>query len=255
MKVTKKIREFNSNVTIDTELKRVEIYDKRFYQVDEETYYPSVTTVLSYFPKNKYFENWLKEVGANADIIVKKAADEGSAVHNAIEQLLLGKEIEWFDQFNSPKYPLIVWRMINKFVEFWETHNPTLIATEVFLYSDELKTAGTADLVVEIDGEVWLIDIKTSNSLHRSYDLQTAAYKACWDSIYDRKIDRRGILWLKSSKRKPRDGYIQGKGWELKECTDYEKDIRIFKNIYELYMEENSKITPSNLEYPTTLKL
>ena len=56
------------------------------------------------------------------------------------------------------------------------------------------------DLIVEMDGERWLLDVKTSNNLHRSYNLQLAAYAKAWEEMFGQKIDRTGILWLKSSK-------------------------------------------------------
>ena len=55
----------------------------------------------------------------------------------------------------------LVWQMFLRFVDFWETHKPTLIETEVHLFSDELKIAGTCDCICEIDGELWVIDFKT----------------------------------------------------------------------------------------------
>ena len=70
----------------------------------------------------------------------------------------------------------LVWQMFLRFVDFWETYNPTLIETEVHLFSDELKVAGTCDCICEIDGELWVIDFKTSNHLQTTYDLQSAAY-------------------------------------------------------------------------------
>ena len=67
--------------------------------------------------------------------------------------------------------------MFLRFVEFWEEYNPKLIEAEVHLFSDELRVAGTCDMVceIEIDGktELWIIDFKTSNNLQTTYDLQT----------------------------------------------------------------------------------
>ena len=48
--------------------------------------------------------------------------------------------------------------MFLRFVEWWEEYKPTLLETEVHLFSDELKVAGTCDLVCEIDGELWVVD-------------------------------------------------------------------------------------------------
>ena len=75
------------------EFKQITTNDSRFYE-DGKLTYPSVTFVLSYFPKGKHFEEWLKKVGYASDFIVKKAADEGTLVHNLIEQYLLGKKVD-----------------------------------------------------------------------------------------------------------------------------------------------------------------
>ena len=59
-------------------------------------YYPSITYVLSCYPKGKHFQDWLKKVGFSADWIVKKAAEEGTQVHEMIEDYLNGKELNFF---------------------------------------------------------------------------------------------------------------------------------------------------------------
>ena len=108
--------------------------------------------------------------------------------------------------------------------------NPTLIETEVHLFSDEIKVAGTCDMVCEIDGELWIIDFKTSNHLQTTYDLQTAIYGKCYEECFGKKADRYGVLWLKSSKRGPKEGAIQGKGWEMYESK--RKNICQTKGLY-----------------------
>ena len=138
----------------DSTARQITLTDSRFYQRDQERFYPSVTTVLSYFPKGRFFEGWLKEVGMNADVIMRRAGREGTQVHEAIEDYLMGKEVQWMDQWGKTKYSHKVWKMILKFVEFWETHQPKLVESEVHVFSDELKIAGTADLILEIDSQV-----------------------------------------------------------------------------------------------------
>ena len=180
-------------VAIDQNLKRVNILDTRYYARDDK-YYPSVTSILQYFPKNKFFETWLKDVGHNADIIARKAADEGTQVHDAIERYLLGEKISWMDDNGYSKYSLEIWKMILKFHDFWSTYKPTLIESEIHLFSDKYMYAGTCDLVIEMDGVKWLLDIKTSNSLYVSYDLQLSAYAQAWNELYEEKIDKIGLI-------------------------------------------------------------
>ena len=245
------------NLMFDGELEQITFLDRRVYKVGEGVYYPSVTTVLQYMPKNKFFDNWLKDVGHNADLIMRKAAQEGTAVHEAVEDLIAGKEITWMDDYGNAKYNLQVWQMILKAAEFFKKHKPTVIAAEEFTFSHKGKYAGTADLIVEMDGEIWLLDVKTSNNLHRSYNLQLAAYAKAWEEMFGQKIERTGILWLKSSKRSEskKEGVYQGKGWEIKIVDDIDANYDLFQTIYKLYELDNPTTEPIYNSYPTKVKL
>ena len=119
------------------ELKQINFLDRRVYKRSEGVYYPSVTTILQYMPKNKFFEGWLKDVGHNADYIMKKVGKEGTQVHEAAEKLVLGEEVAWMDDYGNAKYSQIVWEMILKFAEFWKTNKPELISSEDFGYPKE----------------------------------------------------------------------------------------------------------------------
>jgi hypothetical protein len=255
----------NSNIIKDPKIKRiveysndnkqVNVLDQRFYRRDGK-YYPSVSSILNYFPKNQFFHSWLKDVGHNSDIIASKAAGEGTQVHNAVEAFLNGEEITWIDEYGNAKYNLDVWRMILKFADFWNTHKPELIATEYHLFSDEHEYAGTADLVVRLFDNIWLLDLKTSNSLHTSYDLQLAAYAQAWNETHNEKVTHTGILWVKANTRGEGKGdKIQGKGWELKVISDIETNFKMFKNIQEIYKLENPNSKPMTELLPTSVKI
>ena len=239
------------------ELKQINFLDRRVYKRSEGVYYPSVTTILQYMPKNKFFESWLKDVGHSADLIMRRAGKEGTQVHEAAEALVLGQEVSWMDDYGNAKYSQLVWEMILKFYDFWNTHKPELISAEDFVYSDEYKYAGTADLVVKMDGETWLLDIKTSNNLNKSYDLQLASYAKALEESKGIKIDRTGIIWLKAHSRGPskKEGVYQGKGWKIKVVDEIDYNFDLFKTIYKLYNLENPTVEPIYNSYPTTLKL
>jgi hypothetical protein len=239
------------------DLKQINFLDRRVYKRGEGVYYPSVTTILQYMPKNKFFDNWLKDVGHNADLILRKAGKEGTQVHEAAEKLVLGEELSWMDDYGNAKYSQIVWEMILKFADFWKTHKPKLISSEQFIWSDEHKYAGTADIVCEMDGEIWLLDLKTSNALHRAYDLQLAAYAKGMEEVKGQKIDRTGIIWLKASSRGPskQKGVYQGKGWKIKVVDEIEKNFDLFQTIYKLYKLDNPTTEPIYQSYPTTIKI
>lgn len=259
--------EKNTNVIKDPKIKRIVEYsddnkqinvlDQRFYKRNDE-YYPSVSSILNYFPKNQFFHSWLKDVGHNSDIIAQKAASEGTQVHNAAEAFLNGENIDWLDEYGNAKYNLDVWKMILKFADFWNTHKPELVATEYHLFSDKYKYAGTADLIVRFKDELWLMDIKTSNSLHTSYELQLAAYAEAWNETHDEKITKTGIIWLKAATRgaDKQGKKVQGEGWQLKTFDmSIEDSMKMFVNVYEIYKLENPDAKPYTELLPTSIKL
>jgi len=246
-----------SRLEFKPQLQQINFLDRRVYKRSEGVYYPSVTTILQYMPKNKFFESWLKDVGHNADLIMRKAGKEGTQVHEACEKLVLVEEVEWMDNYGNARYSQLVWEMILKFYDFWTTYKPELISTEDFVWSDEHRYAGRADLVVKMDGETWLLDIKTSNSLHKSYDLQLASYAKALEEAKGIKIDRTGIIWLKAHTRSAskKKGVYQGKGWQIKIIDEIDRNFDLFKMIYELYKLENPTTEPVYNSYPTSLKI
>jgi hypothetical protein len=252
-------KSYNRILEISEDAKQITLPDARYYRRNGK-YYPSVTYVLSCYPKGKHFQDWLKKVGFSADWIVKKAAEEGTQVHEMIEDYLNGKELNFLND-GVPMYNPDVWQMFLKFVDFWEEYNPTLIEAEVHLFSDEIKVAGTCDLVceIEIDGknEMWIIDFKTSNNLQITYDLQGAIYAKCYEECYGKTIDKVGVLWLKSKSRgKDKKGKkIKGKGWEMHESKrTQEENIDIFNTVKKLFDLEFPKHSPTFTEFKTTAK-
>lgn len=247
---------FNNN-----ESKRIEVLDERFYQSKNNPgeYYPSVTTILEAYYKGYGFNEWLKQVGYNADEIMRKAGDQGTTVHNMIEKYLLGMKVTWTNEELKPQYSLTEWQMFCKFIEFWTNTSPELITQEFNLVSDTLKFGGTIDFVGKINGEIWLLDWKTSNYLHKSYELQLSAYATAWNELNpDYKIQRTGILWLNAQTRgEDKKGLsIQGKGWQIKEFDRHYSDaFKLFLHTQAIWLEEHPNFKPKNLEYPMEFQM
>ena len=252
-------KSYNRILEISDDSKQITLPDARYYRRNGK-YYPSITYVLSCYPKGKHFQDWLKKVGFSADWIVKKAAEEGTQVHEMIEDYLNGKELNFLSN-GIPVYNPDVWQMFLKFVDFWEKYNPTLVEAEVHLFSDKIKVAGTCDLVceIEIEGktEIWIIDFKTSNNLQITYDLQGAIYAQCYEECYGKNVDRVGVLWLKSKSRgEDKNGKkIKGKGWEMHESKrTQEENLDIFNTVKKLFDLEFPRHSPTFTEFKTTAK-
>jgi len=247
-------KSYDRILEISEDAKQITMPDSRYYRRNGQ-YYPSVTYVLGVYPKGKYFEDWLKKVGYSSEYIVKKAGEEGTQVHEMIEAFLNGEELNFLGPHGRPLYHPDVWQMFLRFVEWWEEYNPTLIETEVHLFSDELKVAGTCDMVCEIDGELWIVDFKTSNNMQTTYELQASVYGKMYEECYGKKADRFGLLWLKSSKRKGATGKMQGKGWEMVESSRSQEDnLDIFKTVKKLFDLKNPTHKPIFTEFKTQVK-
>ena len=101
--------------------------------------------------------------------------------------------------------------------------------------------------------ERWIIDFKTSNHLQTTYDLQSAVYAQCYEECFGKKIDRIGVLWLKSKSRgEDKTGKrLKGKNWEIVESSrTQDENLSIFGHVKALFDLEN----PSPKHHILTLK-
>ena len=95
-------KSYNRILEISDDHKQITLPDSRYYRRNGE-YYPSITYVLNSYPKGKHFQDWLKKVGHSADWIVKKASEEGTKVHEMIEDYFTGKELTYLNREGYPK--------------------------------------------------------------------------------------------------------------------------------------------------------
>lgn len=252
----------NNNIIVEREgnsLKRIDFLDRRCYQRSEGVYYPSVTSILTAFPPSSFLLDWMKEVGLNADILKDRAAREGTQVHEGIETLLKGEKLDWVDDYGNARYNLNVWKMLLRFQDFFSLVKPVTFNSELFIYSDTYKYAGTTDYLCKVGNEIWLLDFKTSNHLSPTYNLQLSAYAEALKEQEGIIPDRHGILWLKAAtktqKFDPSRGLCQGEGWQIVFDPDPQKSFEMFKHVYEIYKFINPKVEPHSKSYPVEISL
>lgn len=108
----------------NNDIEQITFLDERFY-LDDKTglYQPAVTTILDVYPKGYGYTQWLKDLGSNADEVMKRAGEQGSKIHDAIDLYLNGTELKWTDG-EKDNYTIDEWLMILKFVEFYKTYKP-----------------------------------------------------------------------------------------------------------------------------------
>ena len=239
----------------------------------KEIYLPGVTTILDVYPKGFGFNQWLKDVGNNAGEVVERAANIGSKIHEATEALASGKEIVAVTNDMSyvqdenvfyyelrKKEQLEEWKMLLRYKEFHDQIKPKLIANEQPLVSANLGYGGTIDRVFEWNNERWLIDVKTSNYLHKTHELQLIAYGRLWDELNPTlPINCCGILWLKAKTKTSKIDFnksiYQGEGWQLSIYDDWMESFALFQHVHEIWKAENLDYKPFNKIYPDKIKL
>lgn len=243
---------------IFSDSEKVEWLDQRFYKVKgKEIFFPSVTTILEAYPKPPALFEWLKRNGENSDELRDAAAEVGSNVHKAIEDLDNKVLVSWAGDEGKEQFSLSEWQMICKYVEFKQRTNYELLCNEISLVSEKLGYGGTIDKVCKINDKVYLVDNKTSNQVYDTHWLQLVAYKELWEEFYpNEKIDHIAILHLKAQTRTDgKNGAIQGKGWKL--CLP-EQPYSYYKNLFQctriLWDAQNPDCKPLNKVYPASFQ-
>ena len=147
-----------SHVDLDLQpLEREHVDGVRYYKVpDEEELIKmvSITSVTSHFNK-QIFINWRKKVGnETADKITKAATKRGTDMHTLTEHYLKNDE-------KLPEVPPIS-EFLFKIAKGHLNKINNIYALEGPLYSRQLGVAGTVDCIAEYNGELAIIDFKTS---------------------------------------------------------------------------------------------
>lgn len=201
---------------------------------------PSVTTVLGVINKPglpywaaklvaeeaiTHHSHWGARIasGEHSDSIIRDlkrtpwrqrddAANRGTRIHTVLEAAATG---------DPTACPTDLMGMATAAIDLLDRLDLQPIHTEARLYSRMYWYAGTADLIATIDGETWLLDWKSSRSLHDTYVAQVDAY-AHADTILVEggderpmpQIDRLGIIHLTDDSATLYDaGTPGGPGW------------------------------------------
>ena len=173
---------------------QTEIDGVRYYKTPQGLLYPSITTVLSKTSDMTGLDQWRERIGNDlADQIMKEAQIHGTMTHKLCEDYLKNKESVG-DFLDIPK------SHFEKLKPYLHKMN-NIRGIELPLYSDELKIAGTCDCIAEYNGDLSIIDFKTSRSrLVEHYDkvqkyfMQATAYSLMWKERTGAEINQIVII-------------------------------------------------------------
>lgn len=145
------------------------------------------------------------------------AAKRGTEVHNLAEQLVQGIAVD---------VPPVLERHVAHYLEFLDAFNPQPILVEVVVYNCEYGYAGTLDLVAEIGGETWLLDIKTAKGVYAETAYQLAAYR--YATHY---VDADGVEQPMPAVDRCAVIHITDKGWAVIPMQADEGVLKAFRHI------------------------
>lgn len=151
----------------------------------------SITSVTSFHTKD-IVENWKKRVGQEvADKVTKLASTRGTGLHSMVENYL----------YNIPELPesTPIVKHLFKIIRPKLDNINNIYALENSLYSMTLGIAGTVDCIAEYNGELSVIDFKTSKSAKPRewidhYFVQAAAYACMFYELTNIPVKKLVIL-------------------------------------------------------------
>ncbi len=225
----------------------------------ERVYYPSSTWISGYYPKGVYFHKWLAGKGwSEVEALKQAAADRGSRVHYACQDLDEGKEIKITEKYINPstgkKEELSKDEVdcIISYRNFIDELRPELFANEITSFGDVY--AGTADKIFGIkEGkyrQIWIVDLKTSQSIWPEHELQISSYSHMYFNfkkmgISDKEWEKRKLAILQIGYKKNRKGY---------KFTEVKDKYHLFRSVaYKIWKNENADGKPKERDYPNVI--
>jgi genome maintenance exonuclease 1 len=150
----------------------------RLYNLPNGDWVPSITSVTSFYNR-QIFVKWRERVGLEeANRITKRATARGTDFHQVCQDYMENKELNWDDY-----QPLTKFMFYHLKPELDKINN--IHAIERTLYSQYLGLAGRVDCIAEYEGELAVIDFKTSEKIKpeewiENYFVQEMFYAAAY---------------------------------------------------------------------------
>jgi len=216
--------------------------------------FPSATTILNAYPQSPHLTRWIADQGWNEAQAIKSAAGErGTTIHKGIEWLLDGNELREGYMLPGGYRALSVeeyWKL-STFVSWYNEYKPTIIAKEMRVFSKKGGYAGTLDALIEIGGQVTIIDWKSSSSIHEHFPLQFAAYAYAIEEMTDLKIEQTACLQL---------GAQNKQGYRYVVYPSWREHYKVFEHVratwqYDQFDSKQRSKEPPVLILPPVLKL
>ena len=146
--------------------------------------FPSITYLLFEMVSKKRIQEWEDKIGKEAAQKIKtKSSRRGTRIHGYLEKYLAG-DGDYLE--NAPPDHM---ELVNLAIPQIDEKIDNIRGIELGMWSKGLKVAGTSDLIADYEGELAVIDWKTSTYIKKeeyitSYILQGTAYCSMLYEMY-----------------------------------------------------------------------
>lgn len=220
-------------------------------------WYPRVTTICGIIAKPgllRYYAGQENFIAAQENLT--RASNWGKLFHEIMEKILKKEKI---------RIPQIISPSVSAFEDWRSQYKISILDTEKRVVSKNHSYAGTIDVLVEINGKIGVLDLKTSTGIWNEYSLQIAAYAQAFNEMALPKAETRWILRIDQyqkcefcqAKKRTKDttgkikggkkycshklGQVQGE-WEFKELDNQDRDIEAFLAAKKIWEWQNHRI-------------
>ena len=239
--------------------------DERFYGkqttnpttgLPEIIWLPSVTWIKNYYYTSPYLVRWIADKGlTESERIKKEAGTRGDKIHQATEQLekdgeiriedkFLNKETGQMEELTAEELEAVI-----SYKDFIDDTNAEILANEMTVFGE--KYSGTLDRIFRINGQIYIIDLKSSQSIRKDMIIQLSAYSHT-------EIDYTG-LGITDEEWKARKLAVLQLGYQKNskkyKFTEIEDRYDLFKLAYSVWQEENPEAKPKQKDFPLVIKL
>lgn len=257
----REIREIKDGVLCITTL------NERWYakpSINKETglpeyrFFPSSTWIAGHYPKGIGFWKWLADKGWNeAEAIKQAAGDKGSKVHYACQDIDLGEPVDiqtakYLNPSTGQAEELTPEEIdcILSFRNWTDAVKPELLASELTAFNEVEGYAGTLDRIYRIAGQIYIVDLKTGQTIWPEWELQDSSYSRLdinYKSlgITDEEWKNRKLALLQIGFRKNNNKY---------KFTEIEDKFELFLHAKAIWTNENPEAKPKEASYPLVIQ-
>lgn len=116
---------------------------------------------------------------------------------------------------------------VEAYLDWLKQHEIVFRANERRIYSRQYRYAGTVDAIGYVDGQLSVIDFKTSSGIYPEMAWQTAAYQHALQEEFGKPFERRWIIRFDK----------EGGGFESEAFDNFDADFEVFRTALSLWRQ------------------